>query len=115
MDAMRHVNNVVYYNYIAEARVDWYEHLGDAREGMDAVVVYTHCSYMVPLVYPGTVEVRTYAGSPGRSSFEMIHEIRRADQPDVLCARGGTRAVWVNPGTGKSVPIPVAIRQLIAG
>lgn len=115
MDAMKHVNNTVYFRYLEQARIEWYSHIGrEKNAGMETVVVNAHCSFMIPLTYPGTVEVRTYAGHPGRSSFEILQEIRLTETPDVVYARGGARVVWVDRETGKSSPLPDMVRQLLA-
>lgn len=115
MDAMGHVNNTVFFRYLEQARIEWYSHIGRGkRAGTETVVVHCHCTYYAPLTYPGEIEVRTWAGSPGRSSFEIVQEIRRTDDPDTLCAIGGSKVVWVDPETGKSTPLPDIMRELMA-
>jgi acyl-CoA thioester hydrolase len=115
MDAMGHVNNTVYFRFLEQARIEWYAFIGRERNaGMETVVVNAHCTFMVALTWPGEVEVRTYAGNPGRSSFDIVQEIRRTDNPDVVCARGGARVVWVDRQTGKSAPLPDMVRQMLA-
>jgi acyl-CoA thioester hydrolase len=115
MDAMGHVNNTNYFRYLEQARIEWYTELGRTRDQgvMEAVVVSAHCTFFRPLQYPGTVEVRTYAGSPGRSSFEITQEIRRTDDPETIYAAGGAKVVWVDHQIGKSVPLPDDIRAII--
>lgn len=116
MDAMGHVNNVVYFRFMEQARIEWYAHIGrNENAGMETVIVNAHCSFHMPLSYPGDVEVRTYAGFPGRSSFEIFQEIRRTDQPEILCAYGGAKVVWIDRQTGKSTPLPDSVRTLITG
>jgi YbgC/YbaW family acyl-CoA thioester hydrolase len=74
MDAMGHVNNTVYFRYLEQARIEWYAYLGRSKQaGMETVVAHAHCSFMLPLTYPGTIEVQTYVGPPGRSSFEIAY------------------------------------------
>lgn len=116
MDAMGHVNNAVYFRYLEQARVEWLQSADFAVEWRDTgpVVINAHCTYLRQLKYPGEIEIRTYAGEPGRSSFETVQEIRRVDTPDVLCAEGGAKVVWVNYAEEKSVPIPDALRRLLA-
>ncbi len=114
MDAMGHVNNTVYFRYLEQARIEWYAFIGrEKNAGMETVVVNAHCSFMVALTYPGEIEVRTYAGSPGRTSFEILQEIRRTDNPDTVYARRGARVVWVDRSTGKSSPLPDTVREMI--
>lgn len=116
MDALGHVNNAVYFRYMEQARIEW---LHASGYGMDShsqgpVVVNAHCSFIRQLKYPGDIEVRTFAGAPGRSSFETMQEIRRVDQPDILCAEGGAKVVWVDFSLEKSVPMPEDLRLLLS-
>jgi acyl-CoA thioester hydrolase len=40
------------------------------------VIINASCTFLVPMNYPGTVEVRTFAGAIGRSSFQTYVEMR---------------------------------------
>lgn len=114
MDAMGHVNNTVYFRYLEQARIEWLSHVGcapDPANGEGPVIVNAHCSFIRQLKFPGDIEVLTYVGPLGRSSFETIQEIRRVDQPDVLAASGGAKVVWVNYQQEKSVALSDAIRK----
>ncbi len=115
MDAMGHVNNAVYFRYLEQARVEWLSSIGHAVDpsAEGPVIVNAHCTFIRQLKYPGEIEILTYAGAPGRSSFETVQEIRRLDQPEVLCAEGGAKVVWVNFKMEKSVPMPDQLRQLL--
>ncbi len=113
MDAMGHVNNVNYFRYLEQARIEWYSSIGREHAGSETVIVRNFCNYHAPIIYPGILEIRTYAGAPGRSSFEIVQEIRRTDAPDELCALGGSKVVWIDIETGKSMPIPSEVRQLM--
>ena len=119
MDAMGHVNNTVYFRYIEQARIDWFEQIACAPEpnGEGPVIVNAHCSFLKQLKYPGQIEVTTLVGPPGRSSFEMTHEIRLVGADGVvgaLHASGGAKVVWVNFPAEKSVPLPEAMRLRLA-
>ena len=114
MDTMGYINNSNYFRYMEQARIEWYTELGRMNDGvLEVAVVSAHCTFFRPLHYPGTVEVRTYAGAPGRSSFELVQEIRRTDDPETIYASGGAKLVWVDHHLGKSVPLPDEIRALI--
>lgn len=117
MDAMGHVNNTVYFRYLEQARIEWFtaiECIPDPS-GEGPVIINAHCTFLRQLKYPGEIEIVTYAGSPGKSSFETIQEIRRVDQPEVLAASGGAKVVWVNFPAEKSVSLPERIRELLSG
>lgn len=116
MDALGHVNNAVYFRYMEQARVEWLVGIGygldPEKEG--PVIINARCSFIKQLKYPGEVEVRTYAGSPGRSSFETVFEMRRVDQPEILCAEGGAKVVWADMAQEKSVPMPAGLREVVS-
>lgn len=115
MDALNHVNNTIYFRYMEQARVEWAENLGRrvSAEQETIVIVNASCTFLVPLTYPGTVEVRMYAGQAGRSSVSTYYEIRLLGD-DTLYAEGAAKIVFMNPATGKSVPLPEELRRQIA-
>ncbi|HZW12125.1 MAG TPA: thioesterase family protein [Noviherbaspirillum sp.] len=116
MDAMGHVNNTVYFRYLEQARIEWFTEAGCNPDpnGEGPVIINAHCTFIKQLKYPGEIEVRTYVGVPGRSSFETYQEIFRIDEPDVLASQGGAKVVWVNFPAEKSVPLPERVRALLA-
>ncbi len=116
MDAMGHVNNTVYFRYMEQTRIEWFEALGfgvGALESEAPVIINASCTFLVPLTYPGTVECRMLAGHPGRSSVPTYHEFRIAGE-DTLYAEGAAKIVWMNPTTGKSVVLPEALRAAVS-
>jgi acyl-CoA thioester hydrolase len=116
MDAMGHVNNTVYFRYLESARIEWFREAGFEPDpkGEGPVIINAHCTFIKQLKYPGEIEVRTYVGPPGRSSFETYHEIRRVDEPELISAEGGAKVVWINFPIEKSMPLPERVRSLLA-
>ena len=107
MDAYGHVNNTVYFRYMEQCRVEYLESLG-ARlvpQGTAPVIINAACTFLVPLNYPGSVEVRMFCGQPGRSSVQTHFEIRLTGD-DRLYATGDAKIVWMDVESGKSAPIP---------
>ena len=117
MDAMGHVNNTVYFRYMEQARISWFEHLGVAPDpkGEGPVIVNASCTFMKQLVYPGNVEIRMYAGKIGRSSFETWLELRPSYDAATVYAEGAAKVVWVDFPKGRSTALPEKIRQIIEG
>ena len=118
MDAMGHVNNTVYFRYFEQARIDWFMELGtpaDPALEYGPVIINAHCAFLRQLRYPGEIEVATYVGAIGNSSFETIQEICRVDQPDVIAASGGAKVVWIDYKREKSVALPDALRSRLTG
>lgn len=120
MDALGHVNNTVYFRYMESARIAFLEEAQGSIDpkGEGPVIVTAYCNFMKQLTYPGEIEVRTFAGTPGRSSVEITHEMRLVDaegKAEVVHAEGGAKVVWVNFAAEKSVPLPEGFRALLAG
>jgi len=115
MDAMGHVNNTIYFRYMEQARISWFEAIGarSAVKGQGPVIVNASCTFIKQLVYPGNVEIRTYVGEIGRSSLQTYLELRPSYDPGKIYAEGAAKVVWVNYLAEKSVPLPETIRQLM--
>lgn len=115
MDAMGHVNNTIYFRYMEQVRVSWYEQMfgelsSTKSEGM--VIVNASCNFLKPLTYPGTVEVRMLLGTASRSSVESYYDLR---MNDTLYADGAAKIVWFDVERGKSAPLPDRIRAQCPG
>jgi len=112
MDAQGHVNNTVYFRYMEQARVEWLEslrtHAGDIN-GLGSVIVNASCTFLLPLSYPGIVDVRMYIDPPGRSSIDSHYELWMSDRK---YAEGSARIVWIDQRTQRSAPLPEQVRAV---
>ena len=73
---MGHVNNTVYFRYMEQARIGWFESLlprGEAWTTIGIVIVNASCNFKKPINYPGTVEVK-----------RVRRRARRLQRADVL-------------------------------
>lgn len=116
MDVMGHVNNTLYFRYMEIARTHW---LMEKRIPLDPkgealVLLNTFCNFLQQLEFPGDAVVHTYVGALGRTSFDVYHEICRADQPGRVYANGGATLVWVDAKAQKSLPMPEHLRALLS-
>lgn len=114
MDAMMHVNNTVYFRYMEQARIGWIETWGvglTAETAEGPVIANASCQFKRPLKYPGSVEVRVYAGRLGRSSVPTYYEMRRTDDVDTIYAMGEALFVWFSNVTGKPAVFPETVRR----
>jgi len=106
MDMLGHVNNTVFFRYCEQARIEWTYGLhegGDAYGDTGPVIVNASCTFLLPLVYPGEIEVRMYLADPGRTSVGSYYEILKDGTKH---ADGAAKLVWIDVATGRSVPLP---------
>ncbi len=114
---MGHVNNTVYFRYMEQARIAWLDATGcrgvvdDSGHRMGPIIVTASCTFIKPFVYPGTVEIKTYVESGGRSSMQTSHELRMLGE-DTVYAEGGAKIVWMDYTAAKSCPLPDKLRAL---
>jgi acyl-CoA thioester hydrolase len=78
------------------------------------VVANAQVNYRRQLDWPATLEVTLHGARVGNSSLTVGHRIVAAGDDDVLYSDGETVMVWVDPVTGKSVPLPDAVRAACA-
>jgi len=113
MDAMGHVNNTVYFRYMEQARISWFEALlpsGEAWATTSIVIVNASCNFKRPINYPGTVEVKVFAGDPGGSSVSTFYELNVDGE---LYADGEAKVVFVDAAKQRPLRIPDHIRELL--
>ena len=79
MDALGHVNNIVYFRYFESARSDYFQKIGvweSAREkGIGVILHSTSCRFKRPLTYPDTVTVGTRVTEIHADRFTMEYAV----------------------------------------
>ncbi len=115
MDAMAHLNNVMYFRLMEEARIRWFKDLGFSTlpSGEAPILAHAACDFVKAMTYPGTALVKQIVTRVGRSSVEMSIVIERTDAPGVAYATGRTVIVWYDYSAGRSAPWPEQVRQRI--
>ncbi|HTQ77509.1 MAG TPA: thioesterase family protein [Burkholderiales bacterium] len=112
MDAMGHVNNTVYFRFMEQARIAWFERLvpeDDAWQSTGIVIASASCNYKRAITYPGTVEVKLFVGPTGGASVPTYYELRVDDDPAPY-ADGAAVVVFIDMKSQKSRRIPEPIR-----
>jgi acyl-CoA thioester hydrolase len=113
MDAMGHVNNTVYFRYMEQARISWFDALVPAAEAWKdtgIVIANASCNFKRALNYPGIVEVRVTIDPPGGSSVPTFYELMMDND---LYADGAAVVVFIDMKSQKPVRIPEGIRSLL--
>ena len=113
MDAMGHVNNTVYFRYMEQARIGWFDALVPAAEAWKdtgIVIANASCNFKRALNYPGTVEVSLSIEPPGGSSVGTVYELK---MDGTLYADGAAVVVFIGMKSQKPIRIPEGIRSLL--
>jgi len=115
MDAMGHVNNTVYFRYMEQLRISWFDSMGFGPDpaGQGPLIINASCTFLRQLEYPGTVLARQYVGEIGRSSVETFVDLLRTDDARNVYAQGAAKVVWVDYPKRKSAPLPEHARRAI--
>ena len=116
MDAMGHVNNITYFQYMETARVAFFERLGWGSRDMGAdrggpVVVSQTFNYRQQLHYPADIEIGIACTELRRRSYVLSYGIFRKGSDEVI-GNGSTVLVWMDYAQGKAVDVPAKIREL---
>ena len=116
LDANRHVNNVAYFTFMEQARIDWLKRmdLQTTAQGEGPVVAQTSCNYRKAIPWVDAIDVRVYAGPAGRSSFPTYYDIISASDDELRYADGQAIMVWTDRASGQSRPVPDRLRTLLA-
>jgi acyl-CoA thioester hydrolase len=113
MDALGHVNNAVYQNYLEQAAIEHSEHLGatlDVYRELGGVFVMrrVEIDYLRPAVAGDTLEVTTWVKEMRGTRAFRRYEIRKHNQDDLLVTAEALW-VWVDVKTMRPRPIPEKI------
>lgn len=115
MDAMGHVNNVVFFRWFESSRVAYLDRIafewGDG--GLGPILASVKCDYRRQLNFPDTVTIGSRVTRLGRSSFSMVHAVLSTEQQAIV-AEGDSTIVVFDYAANASVPIPPAMRDAIA-
>ncbi|MBD2247132.1 thioesterase family protein [Nostoc sp. FACHB-888] len=110
MDALGHVNNAVYQNYLEQAAIEHSEYLGltlDVYRQVGGVFVMrrVEIDYLRPAVAGDTLEVTTWLKEMRGTRALRCYEIRKKNE-DNLLVTAEALWVWVDAQTMRPRPIP---------
>lgn len=115
LDTYGHVNNVKYFEYFQEARIDYmariWENVPAETPQVPMVIAQTAVDYRVPILFrTEPYAVHSWVSHVGRSSFVIESEIVDGDQ---VLARARVVLVTFDMQTQKAAPAPAAYRDLL--
>jgi acyl-CoA thioester hydrolase len=116
MDALGHVNNVVFFRYLECARVEFMRRVGfnELRQahGVGVILQHVQARFRRPLFFPDTVTVTARPVSIEADRFTLDHEIISTSQ-SVVAAVGTSTIVTYDYERASKVEIPSALRRAI--
>ncbi|MFT3757062.1 MAG: thioesterase family protein [Pseudoxanthomonas sp.] len=116
LDAFNHVNNARYLTFLEEARIRWFDSIGEewVTDEFAPVVVSVQLNYRQPIPYPADVEVDLFLERVGNTSTTIAHRIVSSDGK-TLYNDGNVVAVWIDRRSGRPCALPEAIRKTVVG
>lgn len=117
LDAMRHLNNVVFLRYFETARIAYLRQLVPGHdpaspEAGDVGLIFAEChiSYRSPVHFDEEVEVRCSVGEVRRSAFQMCFEMHVDDR---LAAEGHGWLVGFDYAEQRAAPLGEGLREAL--
>jgi acyl-CoA thioester hydrolase len=109
MDAYQHVNNVVYFRYFENARLEYFRRLAwfdfESETGIGPILAATQARFRRPLTYPDTIFITARIGEIGEDRFTMEHLVVSHRLEAVTTEGTGTVVAYDYRGNAK-VRIP---------
>ncbi len=114
LDAFGHVNNVVFFRYLEQARVAYFEWLtGSQLSATQSIVLADmQCSFRQQLHYPATVEVLSRISRLGGSSLDLTSAIYRQGEGTPV-ATAKAILVWFDFASQAASRVPDDFRERI--
>ena len=110
---MGHVNHAVYFTYLEQCRLTfWREMTGTPSPHTRVIIARAECDYKSPAHFGDELDITLSVATIGSSSFTLAYEVRQAASGAVV-AIGSTVMVSYDYQAGKSIPLPVATRELL--
>ena len=115
LDAFNHVNNSNFLTYLEEARIRWFDSIGEAwvTDEFAPLLAAVQLNYRQPIPYPSAVVVELYVDRVGSSSITIGHAIASEDGTVLYCD-GHVVAVWIDRASGRPRPLPDSIRKAVS-
>jgi len=117
MDSYRHVNNVVYFRYFENARLEYLRRIGwfefEQQTGIGPILQATQARFRRPLNYPDTIRIGARVSTIGHDRFTLEHIVVSHGQ-GLVAAEGKGTVVAFHYANGTKVALPEPLRQAIA-
>ncbi len=114
MDALGHVNNIVYFRYFESARMLYFQKMGFweymQETGIGPILGFTSCKFRKPLRYPDRVKVGARTSNILNDRFIMNYAIASENLGGIVAEGEGVIVIY-DYRTNLKTPLPDDIRQ----
>jgi acyl-CoA thioester hydrolase len=114
MDAMRHVNNTLFFRYFESSRIELFRKVKNYMEirkrGTGVILAYTFCKFKAPLQWPDTIYVGAKVLSVDKSKIIIQHKIV-SEKLDREAAEGEAHLVWYNYNDQEKGELPEGLEK----
>jgi acyl-CoA thioester hydrolase len=112
MDAMSHVNNIVYFRFFESARIAYFEKMDlmgyMTKTGIGPILATTSCKFKIPLSYPDKVLIGAKVVSIEEDRFVMNYLVISTKHQQVAAKGDGVIVTWLE------VPMPELSRMSVS-
>jgi acyl-CoA thioester hydrolase len=117
VDVYGHVNNVKYFEYFQEARIQLLvAHGRELGDDYHLVVAQTDVDYRRPILFrPEPYDCRTWVSRVGSTSAVFESVVRDDRAGGEVLARARVVVVCIDNATGRPAPVPDEFRVIVAG
>lgn len=116
MDSFGHVNNVVYFRYFENARVEYFHQIGWwdylKETGIGPIVGSTQARFRRPVQYPDTLRAGAKVMSFGTDRFTIRHVLVSRTTGE-LVTEGDAVVVCIDYRANAKVPVPEELKRRI--
>ncbi|MBM7647699.1 acyl-CoA thioester hydrolase [Bacillus ectoiniformans] len=110
-DAIGHINNVSYFIYLEDARIQFMEAMGAGMDigNWEFILANVDCDFVAQGYFKQELTIKTFVTRIGNKSFTLGHEIVDT-KTDQLIAKGTATMVYFDFENQQSVAIPEEVK-----
>jgi acyl-CoA thioester hydrolase len=116
MDSYQHVNNVVYFRYFENGRLEYFRRLGwfefETATGIGPILQATQARFRRALTYPDTIHIGTRLKEMQDDRFMIEHNIVSEALDEIATVGEGT-IVTFHYASSKKVQVPEELKERI--
>ncbi|EMI4227034.1 thioesterase family protein [Vibrio vulnificus] len=117
MDALQHINNVVYFRYFETARIEYFNKINlmdeIKRNQIGPVLSETQCRYRIPVTFPDTLLIGSRVSEVGEDRFTMEYQVVSKKMGKVTTTGSATVVMFDFKNQSKA-QLPAVLRDAIS-